>query len=136
MSKISRNVRAKFSIVSFVSILLVLCSSVFYYAGATVEVMTDAAGAAVTAEVAAHAAHAGAAAGGHGAAYSVPPLLMIPFAALLLAIALMPFIHKHFWEHNYPYVSYALGIFVVFYYLFAIGGGATIKVYHTMLEYI
>jgi Na+/H+ antiporter NhaD/arsenite permease-like protein len=136
MSEISRNFKAKFFILSFVSILLVLCSSVFYPAGATAEVATGSAGAAVTAEVSAHAAHAGAAAGGHGAAYTVPPLLMIPFAALLLAIALMPFIHKHFWEHNYPYVSYALGIFVVFYYLFAIGGGATTKVYHTLLEYV
>ena len=74
------------------------------------------------------------ASGSHKISYSVPPLLMIPFAALLLAIAVMPFINKHFWEHNYPYISYALGIFVVFYYLFVLG--ATTKVMHTMLEYI
>lgn len=70
----------------------------------------------------------------HKASYTVPPLLIIPFVTLLLAIALMPFINKHFWEHNYPYVSYALGIFVVLYYLFVLG--ATAKVVHTMLEYI
>ncbi len=74
------------------------------------------------------------ASGNHKISYTVPPLLMIPFAALLLAIAVMPFINKHFWEHNYPYISYALGIFVVFYYLFVLG--ATTKVIHTMLEYI
>ncbi len=70
----------------------------------------------------------------HGASYKVPPLLIIPFAALLLAIAVMPFINKHFWERNYPYISYALGVFVVFYYIFVLG--ATGKVWHTLLEYI
>ncbi|HNY13801.1 MAG TPA: sodium:proton antiporter, partial [Candidatus Wallbacteria bacterium] len=54
------------------------------------------------------------------AAYTVSPLMIIPFVLLLLAIAVMPFINKHFWEHNYPYVSYALGAFVVVYYIFSL----------------
>ncbi|HPG56685.1 MAG TPA: sodium:proton antiporter [Candidatus Wallbacteria bacterium] len=122
-----------FSLFTVVAVLFVFLSAGFYAACATEEVA--AAGAHIssaTAEVAAS-AHSG---GGHKVTYTVPPLLMIPFAALLLGIALMPFINKHFWEHNYPYVSYALGAFVVFYYLFAIGGSAGTKVLHTALEYI
>jgi len=68
------------------------------------------------------------------AAYTVSPLMIIPFVLLLLAIAVMPFINKHFWEHNYHYVSYALGAFVVVYYIFSLG--ATHKVLETLHEYI
>ena len=66
--------------------------------------------------------------------YTVSPLMIIPFVALLLGIAVMPFINKHFWEHNYPYVSYALGAFVVVYYIFSLG--ASHKVFETLHEYI
>lgn len=72
----------------------------------------------------------------HKITYDVPPILIIPFATLLLSIAVMPFINKHFWEHNYPYISYLLGAIVVIYYIFWIGGDATTKVWHTFLEYI
>ena len=42
-------------------------------------------------------------------------LMVTPFVLLLLAIALMPFIAKHWWEHNYPKVSVALGAVVTLY---------------------
>jgi Na+/H+ antiporter NhaD/arsenite permease-like protein len=43
----------------------------------------------------------------------------IPFVLLLAAIALMPFIHRHWWEHNYPYVAVGLGLVVAGYYWLA-----------------
>lgn len=43
---------------------------------------------------------------------------MIPFALLLGSIAVMPFIAKHWWEHNYARVAIALGVLVAGYYLF------------------
>jgi Na+/H+ antiporter NhaD/arsenite permease-like protein len=53
-----------------------------------------------------------------------PHVLMVtPFVALLLAIALMPFIHKHHWENHYPKVSIGLGLVVVLYYLFVLKNG-------------
>ena len=45
-------------------------------------------------------------------------LWVIPFVTLLAAIALMPFIHRHWWERNYPYVSFALALLVAAYYFF------------------
>ena len=44
--------------------------------------------------------------------------LSIPFVLLLAAIALMPFIHRHWWENNYGKVSTILGAIVGTYYLF------------------
>jgi Na+/H+ antiporter NhaD/arsenite permease-like protein len=44
--------------------------------------------------------------------------LIIPFALLLLAIAVMPFVAPHWWERHYPKVSLILGGFVAGYYLF------------------
>ena len=44
------------------------------------------------------------------------PLMVIPFIALLLCIALMPFIHKHHWEKHYPKVATACGLVTAFYY--------------------
>lgn len=44
--------------------------------------------------------------------------LVAPFVLLLGSIALMPFIARHWWEHHYPKVSYALGLLVVLYYIF------------------
>jgi Na+/H+ antiporter NhaD/arsenite permease-like protein len=40
-----------------------------------------------------------------------------PFLLLLLSIALMPFINKHWWEKNYPFVAFGLGFIVVLYYV-------------------
>jgi len=47
----------------------------------------------------------------------VPLWLCIPFALLLLLIAVMPFIHQHFWHHHFPDVAFFLGSLVGGYYL-------------------
>lgn len=46
--------------------------------------------------------------------------LVAPFVLLLGAIAVAPFINRHWWEHHYPKVSYGLGILVILYYIFAV----------------
>jgi Na+/H+ antiporter NhaD/arsenite permease-like protein len=48
---------------------------------------------------------------------ALPPYWMIlPFAALLLSIALMPLFAAHFWEHHYPKVAVGLGLVTAAYY--------------------
>ncbi len=64
----------------------------------------------------------------------VNPLMILPFILLLLAIAVMPFINKHWWEHNYPYVSIGLGLVTVGYYL--VGLNNPMRMVHTGMEYI
>ncbi len=44
------------------------------------------------------------------------PALILPFALMLLAIALMPFIHAHWWERHYPKVALGLGLITTGYY--------------------
>ena len=62
------------------------------------------------------------------------PLMVLPFVILLLAIALMPFIHKHHWENHYPKVSIALGLITVVYYIgFLQNGPRTLT---TLVEYV
>lgn len=53
-----------------------------------------------------------------------PPLLLLPFAVLLLAIAGMPFLATHWWERHYPKVSVLLGGVTVLYYIAVPGGAA------------
>jgi Na+/H+ antiporter NhaD/arsenite permease-like protein len=67
-------------------------------------------------------------------AVAVNPLMIIPFALLLLAIAVMPFINRHWWEKNYPLVSIALGMVVVGYYVFGLHN--TSRMVHTAIEYV
>ena len=43
----------------------------------------------------------------------VPVLWTLPFAILLVCIALVPLISPHFWERVYPFLSLALGLVVV-----------------------
>jgi Na+/H+ antiporter NhaD/arsenite permease-like protein len=45
-------------------------------------------------------------------------LWALPFFALLLSIALFPLLKPHWWEKHYPAVSLALGLVVVFHYVF------------------
>ncbi|MBI3006291.1 MAG: sodium:proton antiporter [Ignavibacteriales bacterium] len=59
---------------------------------------------------------------------------VVPFIVLLGSIALMPFVNRHWWENNYPNVSFALGFIVVFYYLFDLHNGARFLL--TSYEYI
>ena len=56
------------------------------------------------------------------------PWMIVPFVLMLLSIALMPFIHAHWWERNYPRVAVALGLFTGGYYLLVLGQA------HRMME--
>ena len=47
--------------------------------------------------------------------------LVIPFVLLLASIAIAPFINRHWWEHNYPKVSFALGALILLYYIVILG---------------
>jgi Na+/H+ antiporter NhaD/arsenite permease-like protein len=73
-------------------------------------------------------------AGETGSAITVSPWMIIPFVTLLLAIAVAPFINKHWWEHNYPFVAILLGVVPVVYYLFFLH--APERLVHTLVEYI
>jgi Na+/H+ antiporter NhaD/arsenite permease-like protein len=64
----------------------------------------------------------------------VDPLMIAPFILLLLAIATAPFINKHWWERNYPFVSVGLGLIVVLYYLFILGNPS--RMLHVGFEYV
>lgn len=80
------------------------------------------------------AAHAEAATHGHPG----PPALysIIPFAALLLSIALLPLFHKteHWWEHNGNRLLVAAGLSVVtlLYYMFLYGEGVVNHATHEL----
>src|SRR2546422_7909479 len=53
--------------------------------------------------------------------------MVLPFVVLLLAIAVAPFIDRHWWEKYYPHVSLGLGFSVFAYYVVRAD-------YHRMLE--
>ncbi|CUS78396.1 sodium:proton antiporter [Candidatus Kryptobacter tengchongensis] len=63
----------------------------------------------------------------------VNPVMIAPFILLLLSIAVMPFINRHWWEHNYPFVSFALGAVTVVYYFFILKNVP--RMLHTAIEY-
>lgn len=75
------------------------------------------------------------AAAGEGEHLVAPnPVMIVPFVMLLLAIAVMPFINKHWWEHNYPYVSIALGCVVILYYVIGLENSS--RMLHSGFEYL
>ncbi|HUO07529.1 MAG TPA: sodium:proton antiporter [Phycisphaerae bacterium] len=59
---------------------------------------------------------------------------ILPFAALLASIAIMPFAAKHFWEKNYQNVSIGLGLIVISYYIFGLSAQRMIA--ETFADYI
>src|SRR5262245_608421 len=62
---------------------------------------------------------------GHAAPDARVPLAWAtPFVLLLLSIAAMPFVARHWWEHNYARVSIALAATVGVYYLWRVQHGA------------
>lgn len=69
-----------------------------------------------------------------GAAPPAQLWMAVPFLLLLLALALMPFIARHWWEKNYPFVSVGLGLLMIGYYLF--GLEAPGRMLHTGMEYV
>lgn len=61
------------------------------------------------------------------------PLIMLPFAALLLCIAIAPLILKHRWERSYHWVCLGLAAITVSYYCFVLGRAD--RVLHLGLDY-
>ncbi len=71
----------------------------------------------------------------HHPAPHIPWFAVLPFALLLGAVALMPFINAHWWHEHYPEVSLALGGFVSAYYLLTLGPYGRETMLHVGLEY-
>ena len=65
---------------------------------------------------------------------AVSPWMILPFVLLLLSIAIAPFINRHWWEHNYPFVAIALGLVTVAYYVAVLGN--PVRMMHTGIEYV
>lgn len=61
--------------------------------------------------------HASSSHSAHGPSPIIPIWLVIPFALLLLSIALMPFINEEFWHHHFPDFAFFLGGTMLAYYL-------------------
>ncbi|MBI4810542.1 MAG: sodium:proton antiporter, partial [Ignavibacteriales bacterium] len=64
----------------------------------------------------------------------VNPLMIFPFVLLLLSIAIIPFINRHWWEKYYPHVSVVLGAISVVYYVFFLQNSG--RILHTGIEYL
>ncbi len=65
------------------------------------------------------------------------PLMILPFAAMLLCIALMPLLAPKFWEHHLQKFAVGLGAISVFYYLAVLHDGARmLTVAHEYLSFI
>jgi Na+/H+ antiporter NhaD/arsenite permease-like protein len=62
------------------------------------------------------------------------PLMVAPFVLLLLGIAIVPFINKRFWEHNYHRIAVGLGLLVLGYYVFSLHN--TPRMLTSAVEYI
>ncbi len=61
------------------------------------------------------------------------PLIMLPFAALLLCIAIAPLILKHHWERSYHLVALGLTAITASYYIFVLHSGS--HMLHVGFEY-
>jgi Na+/H+ antiporter NhaD/arsenite permease-like protein len=69
------------------------------------------------------------------ATHALPsPWMVLPFVALLLSIALLPMVTRHFWEHHYPKVAVGLGLITAAYYLFALHNAHAVL--HALTEYV
>ena len=65
------------------------------------------------------------------------PAMIVPFAVLLLSIAVMPFLNASWWHHHYPKVAVGLGLITVIYYLFALkNAGRMLHVAHEYVSFI
>ena len=62
------------------------------------------------------------------------PLMILPFAAMLLSIALAPFVLKHHWERHYHMVSLSLAAISVCYYLFVLH--VTSEIIHVGADFV
>ncbi len=70
------------------------------------------------------------------AAPLMPSWMCLPFAALLGAIALMPFVSAKWWHAHYPEVALSLGGLVVGYYFAQFGAYGRGVILHTGAEYL
>ena len=65
------------------------------------------------------------------------PWMILPFVLMLLAIALMPFLHATWWERHYAKLSVALGLFTAGYYVIILRDGAhMLEVAHEYVSFI
>src|SRR3990172_12806409 len=64
----------------------------------------------------------------------VNPLMIIPFALLLLSIAVVPLINKEWWDKNYFYSALGFGIISIIYFIFILKNAS--RMVHTGFEYI
>ncbi len=62
------------------------------------------------------------------------PLMVLPFAALLLCIALMPMLAGHWWEQHYPKIAVGLAAITASYYYFGLNAATVLA--HAVEEYI
>jgi Na+/H+ antiporter NhaD/arsenite permease-like protein len=62
------------------------------------------------------------------------PAMILPFVVMLLAIALMPFIHLKWWERHFPKVAMGLGAMTASYYVFVLGNAT--RMLHVAHEYV
>lgn len=67
----------------------------------------------------------------------LPAWSALPFAGILLSIALFPLLAPHFWHHHYPKVALAWGLVLVVPFVWAYGGEAIHEILHVaLLDYI
>jgi Na+/H+ antiporter NhaD/arsenite permease-like protein len=69
-----------------------------------------------------------------GTVVSVNVWWVIPFVLLLAAIASGPFMNRRWWDNNYAYVSYGLGLVVIVYYVGLLGVPG--RLFRTLYEYV
>lgn len=62
------------------------------------------------------------------------PAMILPFALMLLSIALAPFVNKRWWEHHYPKVAVGLGAIPALYYVFGLAHAE--RLWHVAREYV
>src|SRR5256885_6381824 len=68
--------------------------------------------------------------------YQPTPWMMLPFAALLVMIALGPLLFPAWWLRHYPKVAIALGLITIAYYCLGLPARARVTVLHTAHEYV
>ena len=72
-----------------------------------------------------------------GLGASLPLWSILPFAGMLLSIALFPLAAPHFWHRHYPKIAVGWGFVTAVPFLWVYGGAALHTVLHTMLrEYL
>jgi len=68
--------------------------------------------------------------------YQPTPWMMLPFAALLVMIALGPLLFPGWWLRHYPKVAFGLGIITVAYYSIGLPAAARLRVFTVAHEYV